>query len=319
MNRTGYALTAAVLMAGVTGCMAPDRGPQVRHLQDELQTMPGVAGATVGYSNDIEHGSTVSMTLKVQHASESQIADVVSRIKTVEGDDFADYRQTIAFTVADDTVLSLSSVLNPQRVAEGARLLRQTRAALGPPPTSTGTPLTWYLGASASSLDLFDIPSPDATLDMLQTTLGDQPASVTIVPTVARAESVPRWFVDFPINRDDIQRIRGQVSEVPERLTVSAVHVKRVHIAELEVEVVPYSAGSALRGTIAAAHPTRDNPLLLEWRERYRDPRSSEPAFSGSVDVAGCSSDDPRDDRGISKDSLALQRTLRSEFETCGK
>ncbi len=297
-------IAVAIVSVPLTGCTnASDHRPQVDRLRAEVGAMPGVESISVDYSDDFTRGTYLDLDLSTRAASETQIAEVVDRIKTIKRHDFDSYQQSTDFAVGDRLELKLGANLDPDRIAARARELRQLGTSL-PAAAIRGTD---------SGIEIEKAPPATDSLAAVRTVLGNDPTQVTIRPT----DRQPVWTVDLLFDTQQEQDIRTLLDALP--VPVAFVRIDDGHLANLSVGVhSPDSAYQDLTAVIATARPTSDHPMDLRWNWGGYSPDKQ---FTGSVEVAGCSDGttaaEAHPEHYLTPDAIDVQRGLRTEFETC--
>lgn len=289
----------------LTGCTGlPDREQEVERLEAELSSMPGVDDVATIYSNDFTAGTSLKLELTVQAASEAELADVARRINELKRDDFDGYTQTTEFVVNPNTTASFGATPAPAQVAERARQLRNIHAAV------PDTEIAW----SRAELALLDSPPATTSLAGVRRAFAGERIRVIVKP---RGDS-PMWTVAFPLRSSDEARIRDKLSQFQSR--TASLDVEDGALTRLTVRVHSLrSAHEELTTVIGATQPTREHPLMLDWRGPGRDDAPKE--FAGSVHVAGChyprGAGEAEPQNHYTAQAVALQRQLRAEFDTC--
>ncbi|MFI6953272.1 hypothetical protein ACIBJI_07325 [Nocardia sp. NPDC050408] len=297
-------IAVAIVSVALAGCTtAPDGRPQADRLRDELGAMPGVENISVDYSNDFTRGTYLDLDLSMRAASEAQVAEVVDRINTIKQRDFDSYQQSTEIIVGDRLELKLGAELDPHRIAARTHELRQLDTSL------PGAAITW----TTSGFEIEKSPPTTDSLAAVRTVLGNDPTQVTIRP----ADRQPVWTVDLPFGTQQEQDIQTLLTGLP--IPVTFVRIINGHIANLSVGVhSPDTAYQDLTAVIAETRPTPDHPMDLRWNWGSYSPDKQ---FTGSVQVAGCSDQttaaDAHPEHYLTPEAIALQRRLRTEFETC--
>ncbi|WP_433710106.1 hypothetical protein ACQP2U_27500 [Nocardia sp. CA-084685] len=302
MLATGIAV--AIVSVALTGCTTtPDRRQQADRLRAEVGAMPGVQSISVDYSNDFTRGTYLDLDLSMRAAAEAQITEVVDRINTIKQRDFDSYQQSTDFVVGDRLELKLGAELDPNLITAHTRELRQLGTSL------PGAAITW----TSSGIEIEKAPPTRDSLAVVRTVLGTDPTQVTIRP----ADRQPVWTVDLPFGIQQEQDMQTLLTALP--VSVAYVRIADGYLANLSVEVhSPETAYQDLTAVIAATRPTPGHPIDLRWNWGGYSPDKQ---FTGSVDVAGCSDQataaDAHPEHYLTTDAIALQRRLRTEFETC--
>ncbi|MEV5832116.1 hypothetical protein [Nocardia sp. NPDC052112] len=297
-------IAVAVVSLPVAGCTnASDRRPQANLLRTELAAMPGVDTFSVDYSNDFTRGTYLDLDVSMRAASDTQIADVVDRINAIKRHDFDSYQQSTDFVVGDRLELKLGAELDPNRITARTRELRQLGARL------PGATITW----TNSGIEIEKSPPATDSLAAVRTVLGNDPTQVTIRP----ADQRPVWTVDLPFGAQQERDIQTLLTALP--VPAAFIRIIDGHLTILSVGVhSPDTAYQDLTAVIATTRPTPDHPMDLRWNWGGYAPDKQ---FTGSVEVAGCSDHataaDAHPEHYLTPDAIALQRQLRTEFETC--
>jgi hypothetical protein len=305
------AAAAGWLVLLAIGCGAPDRSAQVRQLRDEIGKMPGVESVDPVYTNDFENGSELDLDVTMPAATEDQIAAVASRINTIKGRDFTDYRQLTKFVVGDGLEVKCGAELNPQQIADDAHRLRLVRASV---PRGR---IEWSRGGALPRLEVWDVENTRQVLTTVLAGMGSEPMTAyirSLEPTKSAT-----WEVSSPWSTQQ----RSQADDLLARLVLPVyyVRVNDGRITQLSVYVAdPATAYRDLKSVISVMAPTKDRPLELDW-SRMVDPDNFH-QFRGSVQIPGCPAGKgspqtpPRQDY-LAPEAAALQRQLQSEFNVC--
>ncbi|MFJ4656873.1 hypothetical protein ACIP5Y_36890 [Nocardia sp. NPDC088792] len=299
-----------VMLCACTG--APDRRGEAARLETAIAGMPGVQSFSASITNDITYGATLRLEADMSAASEEQIAAVVSRIKELERDDFDKYEQTTEFSVGDGVSVQRNADFDPEQIAGDARRLRQLKSTLQ---TSVGT-MSWFRSKSADTMEFRDAENPQQILTAVRGVAADQAVKVTISNRSGATD--PLWTVTFPFTADQQTSVLNLLTALP--TSVSAVDVDEGHIARLSVGI---KAGSDperdITTVINSIGPTTRHPLYLQWGGYSPDPTRG---FQGSVDIAACAygaktlgDEDP--EKYYTADAIALQKKLRTQYDTC--
>jgi hypothetical protein len=311
LSRWVRAAAAGWLVLAAIGCGAPDRSGQVRQLRDDIAKMPGVESVDPGYTNDFENGSELNLVVAMPTATEDQIVAVASRINTIKGRDFTDYRQLTKFIVGDGLEVKCGAELNTRQIADDTHRLRLIRG---------GVPrgrIEWSRGGALPRLEVWDVENTADVLTTVLASIGSEPMTVyirSLEPT-----KFPTWEVSLPLNAQQRSQIDGLLSRVA--LPVYYVRVGDGRITQLSVYVAdPATAYRDLKSVISAMAPTKEHPLELDW-SRMVDPDNFH-QFTGSVQIPGCpagngSPQTPQRQDYVAPEAAALQRQLQSEFNVC--
>jgi hypothetical protein len=280
-------------------------------LRDELAKMPGVESVDPGYTNDFENGSELDLVVAMPTATEDQIAAVASRINTIKGRDFTDYRQLTKFIVGDSLEVKCGAELNAHQIADDTHRLRLIRG---------GVPrgrIEWSRGGALPRLEVWDVENTADVLTTALASMGSEPMTVyirSLEPT-----KFATWEVSSPLSSQQ----RSQVDDLLARLVLRAYYVRvdEGRITQLSVYVAdPATAYRDLKSVISAMAPTKEHRLELDWA-RMVDPDNFH-QFAGSVQIPGCpagkgSPQTPRRQDYIAPEAAALQSRLQSEFNVC--
>lgn len=295
----------------VAACTPPDRSAEVRHLQAEIATMPGVDDVNPLYTNDFENGAQLSLVVAMPKASEEQISAVASRITRIEGGDFNGYRQSTTFVVGDRLEVKRGAELNPAQIAGDTHRLRELRTRV--PQAS----ILWSRDGATVRLEVSDI---DHTSDVLSAVLATvQPEPMTVYVRSAEPTKFPTWEVGIPITVEQRANIDALISRLA--LPIYYVRVDDARITALSVYITdPATAYRDLKSVISPIAPTKQHPLQLQWHLMVEPDNFHQ--FTGDLQVPDC-----RDDSGSPKpqppqgnqtaEAAELQRQLASDFHDC--
>lgn len=317
-TRIGGLLVLVALVAGCAG--APDRTAQAARIQSEVEHMPGVKSFSASVTNDITSGVTLWISADMVDATEDQIAAVAARIEQLEGDDFDKYRRTVEFAVGEGLGVKREGDFDTGRVAADARGLRQLTSAL---PKNFET-ASWFRSPTFGQVELEDAQHSADILTGVRDMIGGQSTRVMIMTTAGSREPFsnsrdPLWTVQFPFTAEDQKAVFDALAALP--APADAITIEDGHIARLSVDLATSrNPQSDLESVINTVGPSTSHPLFLEWKGYTTDPNLR---FEGSVDIDACtypdSGGEDHPEKYFTPDAIALQKTLRTRFDTCHK
>ncbi|MFI1918273.1 hypothetical protein [Nocardia sp. NPDC020380] len=299
-----------VMLCACTG--APDRRGEAARLEGAISGMAGVRSFSASITNDITYGATLRLEADMGAASEGEIAAVVSRIKEVEGDDFDKYQQTTEFGVGEGVSVLRNADFDAEQIAGDAGRMRRIKAGLR---TGVGT-MSWFRSKSADTMEFRDGGDAQEILTAVRGVAGNQGVKVTISGRSGSAD--PLWTVTFPFSADQQAGVVNLLGGLP--TSVSSVDVEGGHISRLSVGI---KAGNDperdIETVINSIGPNAQHPLYLQWGGYSPDPTRG---FQGSVDVAACAYGartlgDEQPEKYYTADAIALQKKLRTQYDTC--
>ncbi len=273
--------------------------------------MPGVQSVDPVYTNDFENGSELDLDVTMPAATEEQIAAVASRVNTIKGRDFTDYRQSTKFTVGDGLEVKCGAELKPSQIADDTHRLRLVRGGV------SGGRIEWNRGGAVPRLEVWDVDNTEQVLSTVLAGMGPEPATVYV--RSAEPNKFATWEVSSPWSAQQ----HSQVDDLLARLALPAYYVRSNdgRITRLSVYVADSAtAYRDLKSVISVMAPTKDHPVELDW-SRMADPDNFH-RFTGSVRIPGCPAGGgspqtpPRDDY-VAPEAAALQRQLQAEFNDC--
>lgn len=273
--------------------------------------MAGVDSVNPGYINDFENGAELNLVVTMPKASEEQISAVASRIASIKGGDFDDYRQSCDFVVGDALEVKRGAQLDPARIADDTHRLRQLRTRV---PRSA---IQWSRDGANSRLEVWDT---EHTSDVLTAVLATvQPESMTIYIRSAEPTNYPTWEVGAPVSAEQRAAIDAVISVLA--LPVYYVRIDDARITELSVYITNTAeAYRDLKSVISTLAPTKQRPLQLEWSRKVEPDNYHQ--FTGSLKVPDCeqgkATPKTEEPHGYqTAEAATLQRQLESEFHNC--
>lgn len=322
----GIAAMLALSVGAGTGCGAPDRSEDAKLLEAALVGMPGVASAHVGHENALGRGASLNVDVAIPAATRQQIVDVVDRINAVRGDRFDRYNQAISFYPAASRSVDqrCGSTLDSAGIADQAIALRLLASRI--------TAQSIDASCSRGKLTIqFEQTAVNEVLAVLREAGYDMSGSSVDINAAGSAGPISTLAIHFPFSDADWTRFQALVGRLPATPWLAGVGPGAA-IGGLGVTVrSPATAQEQLSGVIAAVGADKDHPLSLSWGLDNPPPaKAGVPAFTGSVDVGGCSYADPQygnsrtdlemhPEKYLTPEALTVQRAMRVRYDNCAK
>lgn len=321
-SRRGIAVLAAALAVVTAGCTGvPDRSREAQQLEDAVAAMPGVGDASFAHENAIGRGAVLYGHVWMPDATRQQVLDVVNTMNDVRRDRFDGYDQSTTFQVTADRryEVECGATLDAATIADQAMGLRElsTRitaeegASASCGPGDRGMSIRASMSPVAEVLDA--VRAGNADLDSVHIMSAPESAMTPFTSVTLR----------FPFSIDDWNRFQQQVSRMDGTPWLArlgpgaAVTALGVHVRS------PQSAYRQLSAVIAQLGAGPQQPMRLSWALENREPTGAL-KFTGSVDVGGCEygsrslgDENPQD--YYTPESIALQKRMRTQYDTCPK
>ncbi|KQR99472.1 hypothetical protein ASG12_01185 [Williamsia sp. Leaf354] len=302
-----------VIAMTTVGCGAPDRSAEAAQLETTLGSIPGVESADVYYTNGFDSGYTVDIKVMMPGADDRQVVAMVRRMNAEMGNEFDDYGTPVTIGIGDNVVIESGGRFTPEGAAADLATARVAQ---------TGVAAGWITVShreGGPSIDITDAADPVHAATVMSAAFGSARGEIDVMPREPGSQL--RWLVNTPVSDRHIHDAAARIDTLG--TPVAAVTVDDGGIAELWIDAgTETNAHATVSAVIHSLGAGRNRPLRLHWRVSPAVDTWERDA-SGSASVGTC--DETRTDRAadprtdFEAASVALERRIRAEYETCRK